>query len=54
MTSPSVVLVDRPAPLWHVGAAVKDYGDGGTQACAYTARVAAERVLARFAAAKAA
>jgi phytoene desaturase len=31
--------------LWHVGDAVKDYGDGGTQACAFTARVAAERVL---------
>lgn len=34
------------ANLWHVGDAVKDYGDGGTQACAYTARIAAERVLA--------
>ena len=40
--------------LWHVGDAVKDYGDGGTQACAYTARVAAERVLALSAAARAA
>jgi phytoene desaturase len=38
---------DTPlANLWHVGDAVKDYGDGGTQACAYTARVAADRVLA--------
>ncbi len=40
--------------LWHVGDAVKDYGDGGTQACAYTARVAAERMLALSAAARAA
>ncbi len=38
---------DTPlANLWHVGDAVKDYGDGGTQACAYTARIAAERALA--------
>jgi phytoene desaturase len=29
--------------LWHVGDAVKDYGDGGTQACAFTAKVAAVR-----------
>ena len=40
---------DTPlANLWHVGDAVKDYGDGGTQACAFTARVAADRVLARL------
>ncbi len=40
---------DTPlANLWHVGDAVKDYGDGGTQACAFTARVAAERALARL------
>jgi phytoene desaturase len=46
---------DTPlANFWHVGDAVKDYGDGGTQACAYTARVAAERVLALSAAARAA
>jgi phytoene desaturase len=32
--------------LWHVGDAVKDYGDGGTQACAFTARAAATRALA--------
>jgi phytoene desaturase len=32
--------------LWHVGDAVKDYGDGGTQACAYTARVASQRAMA--------
>lgn len=32
--------------LWHVGDAVKDYGDGGTQACAYTAREAAKKALA--------
>lgn len=34
------------ANLWHVGDAVKDYGDGGTQACAYTGREAAKNVLA--------
>jgi phytoene dehydrogenase-like protein len=38
---------DTPlANLWHVGDAVKDYGDGGTQACAFTGREAAQRVLA--------
>ncbi|MEO8300017.1 MAG: FAD-dependent oxidoreductase [Burkholderiales bacterium] len=38
---------DTPLPnLWHVGDAVKDYGDGGTQACAFTARVAAQRAVA--------
>jgi phytoene desaturase len=37
---------DTPlANLWHVGDAVKDYGDGGTQACAETGRIAAERLL---------
>ncbi len=37
---------DTPlANLWHVGDAVKDYGDGGTQACAFTARVAAQRAV---------
>ncbi len=35
--------------LWHVGDAVKDYGDGGTQACAYTGREAARKVLAYLA-----
>ena len=34
--------------LWHVRDAVKDYGDGGTQACAFTARYAAEKVLSLF------
>jgi phytoene desaturase len=35
-----------PLPnLWHVGDAVKDYGDGGTQACALTAKLATEQVL---------
>ncbi len=29
--------------LWHVGDAVKDYGDGGTQACALTAKLAAQK-----------
>jgi phytoene dehydrogenase-like protein len=37
---------DTPLPnFWHVGDAVKDYGDGGTQACAYTGREAATRVI---------
>ena len=37
---------DTPLPnFWHVGDAVKDYGDGGTQACAYTGREAAKRVI---------
>jgi phytoene desaturase len=37
---------DTPLPnFWHVGDAVKDYGDGGTQACAYTGREAAKRAL---------
>jgi len=31
--------------LWNVGDAVKDYGGGGTQACADTGREAAHRVL---------
>lgn len=35
--------------FWHVGDAVKDYGDGGTQACAYTAREAAQGALALLA-----
>jgi phytoene dehydrogenase-like protein len=34
--------------LWHVGDAVKDYGDGGTQACAYTGREAAHKALAHL------
>lgn len=38
---------DTPlANFWHVGDAVKDYGDGGTQACAYTGREAARKALA--------
>jgi phytoene desaturase len=32
--------------LWNVGDAVKDYGDGGTQACAYTGREAAKKAVA--------
>ncbi|MBG9388045.1 phytoene desaturase family protein [Caenimonas aquaedulcis] len=37
---------DTPlANFWHVGDAVKDYGDGGTQACAYTGREAAKKAL---------
>jgi phytoene desaturase len=42
---------DTPlANLWHVGDAVKDYGDGGTQACASTGREAAQKALALLAA----
>lgn len=38
---------DTPAGnFWHAGDAVKDYGDGGTQACAFTGRAAAEKALA--------
>ncbi len=38
---------DTPiANLWHVGDAVKDYGDGGTQACADSARSVVPRALA--------
>jgi phytoene desaturase len=41
---------DTPlANLWHVGDGVKDYGDGGTQACAYTGREAANKALAALA-----
>ena len=37
---------DTPiANLWHVGDAVKDYGDGGTQACADLARSVVPRAL---------
>lgn len=32
--------------LWNVGDAVKDYGDGGTQACAETARLVVDAILA--------
>ncbi len=42
---------DTPlANLWLAGDAVKDYGDGGTQACAYTGREAAKKALAYLAA----
>ncbi len=45
---------DTPlANLWHVGDAVKDYGDGGTQACAYTGREAANKALAALQTARA-
>ena len=38
---------DTPlANLWHVGVAVKDYSDGGMQACAFTARVATQKASA--------
>lgn len=41
---------DTPvANFWHVGDAVKDYGDGGTQACAQTGRDAARKALAYLA-----
>jgi phytoene dehydrogenase-like protein len=35
------------AGLWCVGDAVKDYGDGGTQACADTARLVVDEILAQ-------
>jgi len=42
---------ETPLPnLWHVGDAVKDYGGGGTQACADNGKVAATRVLELLAA----
>lgn len=42
---------ETPLPnLWHVGDAVKDYGGGGTQACADNGKVAADRVLELLAA----
>lgn len=34
------------ANLWNVGDSVKPYGDGGTQACADTGRMAAEKAVA--------
>jgi phytoene dehydrogenase-like protein len=38
---------DTPLPnVWHVGDAVKDYGDGGTQACALTGKIACEKAVA--------
>jgi len=41
-----------PLPnVWHVGDAVKDYGDGGTQACADTARTVSTLALAELASA---
>ncbi|HEX4110762.1 MAG TPA: NAD(P)/FAD-dependent oxidoreductase [Solirubrobacteraceae bacterium] len=33
--------------LWHVGDAVREYGDGGTQACAVSAQIVADALLAR-------
>jgi hypothetical protein len=35
------------ANLWNVGDGVREYASGGTQACAETAKLVAERVLAR-------
>jgi len=41
---------DTPIPnLWNVGDAVKEYGDGGVQACARTAQIVAERATAYLA-----
>jgi hypothetical protein len=31
--------------LWNVGDGVREYGDGGTQACAVTAKLVAEEIL---------
>jgi phytoene desaturase len=33
--------------LWCVGDAVKEYGNGGTQACAETAKIVTDAILAR-------
>ena len=40
--------MDNPVSpcLWCVGDAVKSYGNGGTQACAETAKIAVDRLLA--------
>jgi phytoene desaturase len=38
------------AGLWCVGDAVKDYGNGGTQACAETAKLVVDEIVARRAA----
>ncbi|MCC2101946.1 MAG: hypothetical protein KDJ12_13515, partial [Hyphomicrobiales bacterium] len=32
--------------LWQVGDAVKDYGNGGTQACAETAKLVVDAIVA--------
>jgi hypothetical protein len=38
--------IDTPIPnLWNVGDGVREYGDGGMQACATTGRIVAERLL---------
>jgi phytoene dehydrogenase-like protein len=36
------------ANLWNVGDGVKEYGNGGTTACAETARLVAGQIAARF------
>lgn len=42
---------ETPLPnLWHVGDAVKDYGGGGTQACADNGKIAAKKLLELLAA----
>lgn len=38
--------------LWQVGDAVKDYGNGGTQACAETAKLVVDAIVAQRAAAR--
>jgi phytoene desaturase len=35
------------AGLWCVGDAVKQYGNGGTQACAETAKIVTDAILAK-------
>jgi phytoene desaturase len=35
------------AGLWCVGDAVKQYGNGGTQACAETAKIVTDAILAQ-------
>jgi hypothetical protein len=39
-------VAEAKALLWHVGDAVRNFGEGGAGACAETGRSAAERTLA--------
>jgi hypothetical protein len=56
MTAPGLRAVagfdlphDTPiANLWNVGDGVKEYADGGTTACAETARLVAQQVAERY------
>jgi hypothetical protein len=40
---------ETPMPnLWNVGDAVKEYGNGGTTACAETATLVVQRIAERY------